>query len=43
MEIPRSAFVVAYTDGVACGCGALRPLTETTAEIKRVYARPNAI
>jgi GNAT superfamily N-acetyltransferase len=43
MEAPRSAFVIAYADGVACGCGALRPLTETTAEIKRVYARPNAI
>jgi ribosomal protein S18 acetylase RimI-like enzyme len=39
----RSAFVIAYVNGAACGCGALRPLTETTVEIKRVYARPNAI
>jgi ribosomal protein S18 acetylase RimI-like enzyme len=39
----RSAFVIAYVNGLACGCGALRPHTETTAEIKRVYARPNSI
>jgi ribosomal protein S18 acetylase RimI-like enzyme len=39
----RSAFVIAYVNGMACGCGALRPLTDTIAEIKRVYARPNSI
>ncbi len=38
---PRAVFVIAYQSGVPCGCGALRPLTKTTAEIKRVYARPN--
>lgn len=42
VENERSAFVIAYADGAACGCGALRPLTETTAELKRVYARPNS-
>lgn len=41
VENARSAFVIAYADGIPCGCGALRPLTETTAELKRVYARPN--
>ncbi len=40
-ENERSAFVVAYADGVPYGCGALRPFTETAAEVKRVYARPN--
>jgi ribosomal protein S18 acetylase RimI-like enzyme len=43
VEDPRSAFVIAYADGVACGCGALRLITDITAEIKRVYARPNSI
>ena len=37
---PRSAFVVARIDGVPAGCGALRPWDEHTAEIKRVYTRP---
>lgn len=39
----RAAFVIAYAGGVACGCGALRPMSETAAEIKRVYARPNTL
>lgn len=37
----RSAFLIAYADGSACGCGALRRYSGHTAEIKRVYARPN--
>ncbi len=38
---PRAVFVLAYSDGAACGCGALRPYSADAAEIKRVYARPN--
>lgn len=34
----RAATVIAEIDGIAVGCGALRPLDATTAEIKRVYA-----
>lgn len=41
MQDERSIFVVAYMDGVPMGCGAIREMAEHTAEIKRVYARPN--
>ena len=37
---PRSVFLVARADGVALGCGALRPLAPGVAELKRMYARP---
>lgn len=39
VEVPRSAFVVARIDGVAVGCGALRPIDADTVEVKRVYTR----
>jgi GNAT superfamily N-acetyltransferase len=35
------AFLVAYLDDVAVGCGAVRRLDETTAEIKRMYVDPS--
>ncbi|MBE0601931.1 MAG: GNAT family N-acetyltransferase [Firmicutes bacterium] len=41
LKDPRAVFVIAYADGIACGCGALRPYSPDAAEIKRVYARPN--
>jgi putative acetyltransferase len=34
---PRSAFVVATLDAQPVGCGALRPMTDAVAEIKRMY------
>ncbi len=35
------AFLVAYLDHVAVGCGALRRLDPATAEIKRMYVDPS--
>jgi putative acetyltransferase len=35
------AFVVAYLDEVAVGCGAVRRLDESTAELKRMYVDPS--
>lgn len=37
----RAVFMIAYVDDVPYGCGALRMLSEDTAEVKRVYARKN--
>lgn len=39
----RAVFVVAYDDeGEAIGCGAIRPINENTAEVKRMYAKSKA-
>ena len=35
------AFLIAYLDDVAVGCGAVRRLDETTAELKRMYVDPS--
>jgi GNAT superfamily N-acetyltransferase len=35
------AFLVAYLDDMAVGCGAVRRLDEITAEIKRMYVDPS--
>jgi putative acetyltransferase len=37
----HGAFVVAYLDNIAVGCGALRRLDEATAELKRMYVDPS--
>lgn len=37
----RSAFLIAYIDGIPYGCGAIRQVSEDTAEAKRIYARKN--
>jgi len=38
---PRGRLLLAEVDGVTCACIALRPLNETTCEIKRLYVRPS--
>lgn len=35
------AFVIAYLEDAAVGCGAVRRLDETTAELKRMYVAPS--
>ncbi|EKQ57214.1 GNAT family N-acetyltransferase [Clostridium sp. Maddingley MBC34-26] len=38
--VPRSLFVVAYNEGgEAIGCGAIRPINEEVAEVKRMFAK----
>jgi putative acetyltransferase len=37
-----AAFLVAYRDSVPVGCGAMRRLDPTTAELKRMYVDPAA-
>ncbi|MDN5300055.1 MAG: hypothetical protein PWP51_2608 [Clostridiales bacterium] len=40
MQDPRALFVIARTsEGTAVGCGAFRPMNDSTAEIKRMYAK----
>jgi GNAT superfamily N-acetyltransferase len=39
--IGGGAFLVAYLDEVAVGCGAVRRLDEATAELKRMYVDPS--
>jgi putative acetyltransferase len=38
----RGRFVVAWLDGTAAGCGAVRMLSEAAAELKRMYVIPSA-
>jgi putative acetyltransferase len=37
----RGTFLVARADDVAVGCGAIRVLDDTTAEVKRMYVAPD--
>lgn len=40
VSVPRSLFVIAYNDNEeAIGCGAIRPMTEVIAEVKRMFAK----
>lgn len=39
---PRGAFLLAEIDGHPVGIGALRPLPDGSAELKRMYLRPEA-
>jgi putative acetyltransferase len=38
----RGAFLVAYRDDQAVGCGAMRLIDPTTAELKRMFVKPEA-
>lgn len=40
----RSVFVISYNkDGEGIGCGALRPINENIAEVKRMFAKTKAM
>ena len=44
VQIPRSAFVIAYVDGHPMGCGALKPFAldmPNIAEVKRMFVEPD--
>jgi len=41
LEAGRGTFLVARDGGRAIGCGAIRLLDETTAEVKRMYVEPD--
>jgi GNAT superfamily N-acetyltransferase len=41
VEAGDGAFVIAYLDDVAVGCGAVRRLDGATAELKRMYVAPS--
>lgn len=43
VRVDGAVFLLAYDEhGVACACGALRPLHDGVAEIKRMYAAPDS-
>ena len=42
VAIENGAFVIARVNGRAIGCGAVRRIDATTAEIKRMYVAPDA-
>jgi N-acetylglutamate synthase-like GNAT family acetyltransferase len=38
--VPRATFIIAYDEnGEAIGCGAIRPINDNIAEMKRVYSK----
>lgn len=43
MQQEKSTFVVAYMEGIPVGCGAIHPISDTTAELKRMYAKQRGI
>lgn len=40
MSPPHGVFLVAYVEGRACGCGGLRRLDDSTAEVKHMWIDP---
>lgn len=42
--VPRSLFVMAYNEaGEAIGCGGIRPINESIAEVKRMFAKTKSM
>ena len=41
MDAPRAVFVLARDGDEPVGCGAIRPFTESVAEVKRLYVVPH--
>jgi GNAT superfamily N-acetyltransferase len=39
---PKGRFLVAQIEGLEIGCVALKPIDETTCELKRLYVKPSA-
>lgn len=39
MDHPRALFAVCHLQGEPAGCGGIRQMSESTAEVKRLYAR----
>ena len=42
LDSDRAAFLIVRVDGKAMGCVGLRPLSDTIAEVKRMYVQPAA-
>ena len=42
VSLGGGAFLIAYENDTAVGCGAVRQVDETTAELKRMYVDPSA-
>ena len=43
MNQAKAAFVVAYDGETPCGCGAIRPRSAESAEIKRIYSKKHGV
>ncbi len=42
VRVPGGIFLVAYLNGVAVGCGAVRPMEPGVGEVKRMFVEPHA-
>lgn len=43
IDSPRSSFIVIQVNGESLACGSIRPLTDKTCEIKRMYSKKSGI
>jgi GNAT superfamily N-acetyltransferase len=42
LSAPSGLFLIAYAEGLPVGCGGIKRLSETAAELKRLYVAPQA-